>query len=79
VQERQTVSGPWHRIERRSNDGCVLDYVEVGACAGCGRGVDRDVPAEYREDGGALLCAACAGGGDVIGLVRREAYIGPRP
>ena len=60
MREHHSVSGPWHPIERRGSDGRVLDYVEVGACARCGRGVDREVRAEYRTVGGELVCAGCA-------------------
>src|SRR5687768_12488291 len=53
--------GPqWRRVVRRTPDGRVLDWVEVGQCAACGRGVDRDFPCEYREVGSMLLCHACA-------------------
>jgi hypothetical protein len=60
MDERHTISGPWHRIERRGGDGRILDYVEFGGCRQCGRAVDRDAPAEYREVGGELWCAECA-------------------
>ena len=53
------MSQYWHRIERRDARGAVLDWVEVGQCARCGRGVDRAFPPEYREVGGALYCRAC--------------------
>ena len=52
--------GSWTRIERRDRNGRLLDFVEVGQCASCGRGVDRDFPVEYRERGGRLLCTGCA-------------------
>lgn len=58
------VEGPvgreWYLIVRRDADGRVRDWVEVGECAGCGRGVDRDVPAEYSERDGQLYCRDCA-------------------
>jgi hypothetical protein len=52
--------GNWTRIERRDHSGRLLDFVEVGQCAVCGHGVDRDFPVEYRELDARLLCAACA-------------------
>ena len=52
--------GNWTRIERRDGSGRLLDFVEVGQCASCGRGVDRDFPVEYRERDGRLLCVGCA-------------------
>ncbi len=52
-------SSPWRRIERRSPTGGILDYVEVGACSDCGRGVDKETPTEYRLIGGELYCAPC--------------------
>ena len=52
--------GNWTRIERRDRSGRLLDFVEVGRCAICDRGVDRDFPVEYRELDGRLLCASCA-------------------
>jgi hypothetical protein len=57
--ERLTTTGNWHRIERVGNDGRVLDYVEVGECDECGRGVDRMFPSEYRLVAGTLVCAGC--------------------
>ena len=51
--------GSWHRIERLGRDGRVLDYVEVGQCRDCGRGVDRIFP-EWREVDGAIVCVDCA-------------------
>ncbi len=53
------MSRLWYRIERRDARGNVEDWVEVGRCARCGRGVDREFPAEYRETGGVLLCRGC--------------------
>ena len=50
---------PWRRIERLGRDGRVLDYVEVGQCGACGRGVDRAFP-EWRVVDGALVCLECA-------------------
>jgi hypothetical protein len=50
----------WHRIERRGSRGQILDFVEVGACTACGRGVDRSCPNEYRIIAGRLYCSACA-------------------
>jgi hypothetical protein len=64
--------GHWTRIERRDHRGRVLDFVEVGQCACCGRGVDRDCPSEYREYDDRLVCASCAApqqlrlGGDAL-------------
>ncbi len=52
--------GLWTRIERRDATGRLLDFVEVGQCAACGRGVDRDFPVEYRQRAGQLLCTPCA-------------------
>ena len=54
------VLGLWRRIERRSPSGRLLDYVEVGECSDCGRGVDKAHPVEYRLIGGELYCAPCA-------------------
>lgn len=51
---------PWRRVVRRTPDGRVLDWVEVGQCAACGRGVDREFPAEYRDVAGTILCSECA-------------------
>jgi|GEM_PF-3968075 len=56
----ESLSGPWRRVERRATNGQVLDYVVVGACTHCGRGVDRDFPLEYQLIDGTLLCLACA-------------------
>jgi hypothetical protein len=56
----ETVSSFWYRIERRDASGRVRDWVEVGRCANCGRGVDREFPAQYRILGGELYCRACA-------------------
>jgi hypothetical protein len=50
---------PWRRIERVTSAGEVRDYVEVGACGRCGRGVDRLFPVEYREIAGELACVWC--------------------
>ena len=73
--EIETVS-PWRRIERRSPDGGIVDYVEVGACSQCGRGVDRDTPTEYRLIGVKLHCAPCA---EADGAADRAAdYVGER-
>ena len=52
--------GNWTRIERRDHSGRLLDFVEMGECAVCGRGVDRECPVEYREHDGRLWCAGCA-------------------
>ena len=52
--------GPWTRIERRDGRGRLLDFVEVGACAACGVGVDRECPVEYRESNGRVRCIVCA-------------------
>ena len=52
--------GNWTRIERRDYSGRLLDFVEVGQCAACGCGVDRDFPIEYREHAGRLVWASCA-------------------
>ena len=52
---------PWRRIERVTPAGEVRDYVEVGACGRCGRGVDRAFPVEYQQVGQELVCAACVG------------------
>jgi hypothetical protein len=57
----QPASQAWRRIERRDASGAVVDWVEVGSCAGCGRGVDREFPREYRAVGGVLFCRECAG------------------
>ncbi len=51
---------PWRRIVRYDASGNALDWVDVGQCLRCGRGVDRDVPAEYRLIAGRLFCRACA-------------------
>ena len=48
----------WQRIERRDWYGRVVDYVEVAACAGCGRGVDREFD-DHRIQAGELFCADC--------------------
>ena len=54
-------TGPaWHRVVRYTRTGRVLDWVEVGQCARCGRGVDREFRCEYREVAGTVLCRACA-------------------
>ena len=50
----------WRRVVRHAPDGRVLDWVEVGQCATCGRGVDREFPSEYREVAGSLLCRECS-------------------
>ena len=50
------MSEMWRRIERRDDAGRLLDWVEVGRCVGCGRGVDREFPGEYRAVGDALFC-----------------------
>ena len=55
------MSQTWHRIERRDASGAVVDWVEVGRCAACGRGVDREFPREYRDLQGVLYCRPCAG------------------
>jgi hypothetical protein len=49
----------WFRIERRDASGAVVDWVEVGRCATCGRGVDREFPREYRAAGGVITCRDC--------------------
>jgi hypothetical protein len=54
------MSEKWRRIERRDDAGRLLDWVEVGRCVGCGRGVDREFPGEYRAVGDALFCRECA-------------------
>jgi hypothetical protein len=54
------MSEMWRRIERRDAAGRLLDWVEVGRCVGCGRGVDREFPAEYRAVGDVLFCRECA-------------------
>jgi hypothetical protein len=54
------MSEMWRRIERRDDAGRLLDWVEVGRCVGCGRGVDREFPGEYRAVGDALFCRECA-------------------
>ena len=56
------MSQQWYRIERRDAGGRVQDWVEVGRCAQCGRGVDREFPAEYRQVDGQLYCRACFAG-----------------
>ena len=53
------MSQVWYRIERRDSSGRVQDWVEVGRCVQCGRGVDREFPAEYRQVNGELYCRAC--------------------
>ncbi len=60
--ELECGDGPWRRVERRTTDGQVLDYVEVGACATCGSGVDRAFPLEYQLSDGTLLCLPCSQG-----------------
>ena len=57
----QATGQTWRRIERRDASGAVVDWVEVGSCAGCGRGVDREFPREYRAVEGILYCRECAG------------------
>ena len=52
---------PWRRIERRRGPNPGADFVEVGECVRCRRGVDRAFPTEYRMRDGELLCADCAG------------------
>ena len=50
---RMVGTGPaWHRVVRYTHSGRVLDWVEVGQCARCGRGVDREFPREYVEVAG---------------------------
>lgn len=49
----------WYRIERRDVGGAVVDWVEVGRCTGCGRGVDREFPREYRDVHGVIYCREC--------------------
>ena len=58
--KRKKLPNPWRRIERRSPSDHISDYVEVGECLDCGRGVDKATPAEYRLIGGELYCAPCA-------------------
>jgi hypothetical protein len=53
------MSQHWYRIERRDTNGRVRDWVEVGRCRTCGRGVDRAFPADYREVDGSLYCREC--------------------
>lgn len=55
------MAATWHRIERRDALGQVSDWVEVGCCDGCGRGVDREFPVEYHLAGSAIFCRECAG------------------
>jgi DNA-directed RNA polymerase subunit RPC12/RpoP len=50
----------WRRIERRDERGVVTDWVEVGQCSRCGRGVDRAFPVEYRTYGGEVVCRGCS-------------------
>src|SRR3712207_1747739 len=57
---RHAMEQMWHRIERRGSRGQLLDFVEVGACAVCGRGVDRACPNEYQIIAGRLHCRPCA-------------------
>jgi hypothetical protein len=52
------MGGSWRRIERKDGRGRVIDFVEVTACAACGRGLDRGFDA-YGEYGGRVFCAAC--------------------
>ena len=70
------TSPVWHRVVRRAPDGRVLDWVEVGQCAACGRGVDREFSSEYQTVAGTLLCRECAGPTD--GLVDRRNGSGNR-
>jgi hypothetical protein len=58
--ERAEAGPSWRRIVRHGLDGRVLDWVEVGQCAACGRGVDREFPSEYRDVAGTLFCRVCA-------------------
>jgi hypothetical protein len=51
--------GKWRRIERRDDRGRVQDWVEVGECESCGRGVDRVFPSEYRLREGSIVCREC--------------------
>jgi DNA-directed RNA polymerase subunit RPC12/RpoP len=53
------VSRLWHRIERHDARGDVEDWVEVGRCIRCGRGVDREFPVEYREANDTIYCRSC--------------------
>ena len=53
-------SSPWHKLERKLAGEHEADYVEIGACTHCGRGVDRAFPAEYRFVEDQLVCAECA-------------------
>jgi len=62
----------WHRVVRRAPDGRVLDWVEVGQCAACGRGVDREFSFEYRTVAGTLLCCECAAPTDDLVNRRNE-------
>jgi hypothetical protein len=54
------TASPWRRIERRDDHGAVTDWVEVGQCARCGRGVDRAFPVEYRAIGDTVVCRSCS-------------------
>src|SRR5687768_6928927 len=52
-------SSPWRKLERKLAGEHESDFVEIGACTHCGRGVDRDFPAEYRFVEDQLVCAEC--------------------
>ena len=54
-----TDAEPWRRIDRCSSLGVPIDWVYVGECVACGRGVDRDFPNEYRIVASALHCREC--------------------
>ena len=51
--ERQEAND---RVVRYTRSGRVLDWVEVGQCARCGHGVDREFLREYVEVAGTVLC-----------------------
>src|SRR5687768_4820019 len=60
MRSAEPTRSPWYRLERRITSNDLEDYVEVGACSHCGRGVDRAFPPEYRIIDEQLLCVACA-------------------
>ncbi|MBI3973641.1 MAG: hypothetical protein HY332_20390 [Chloroflexi bacterium] len=58
--DRAHVATAWHRIEKRDEQGQVIEWCEVGPCASCGRGVDREFPVKYKVVADTLLCSDCA-------------------
>jgi hypothetical protein len=58
--EHTSSETPWRRIERRRSLNPGADYVEVGECVRCRRGVDRAFPSEYRLLAEEVVCTECA-------------------